>query len=179
MQNPTNTISGTTGVKLFLERDYGYIDNGFSPGEKIMIRIIAAGKMKDRRLADLLADFLRRIGSMAPCEMVEVRDSSPAREAREMVSKLGSPSGHGQVIALDEHGEEITSHDLAELLGRHGNLAFLVGGADGLGEAARRRADRTLRLSAMTLTHEMARLLLVEQVYRGLSILRNRPYHRG
>jgi hypothetical protein len=93
MQNPTNTISGTTGVKLFLERDYGYIDNGFSPGEKIMIRIIATGKMKDRRLADLLADFLRRIGSMAPCEIVEVRDSSPAREAQETwPSSSGAPT---------------------------------------------------------------------------------------
>lgn len=143
-----------------------------------MIRIIAVGKMKDRRLADLVSEYWRRSTGMAPCELVEVRDSNPEREAKAMVQKLGSPAGSGLVIALDEHGDETTSRGLAELLGGHGSVAFLVGGADGLGSAARQRADRTLRLSRLTLTHEMARLLLVEQIYRGLTILRGKPYHR-
>ena len=83
------------------------------------------------------------------------------------------------MVALDEHGDAVTSVALSKLLGAHGDVAFLIGGADGLGPAARERADRTLRLSSMTLTHEMARLLLVEQVYRGLTILRGMPYHRA
>ncbi len=58
-------------------------------------------------------------------------------------------------------------------------LVFLVGGADGLTDPVRRRADRVLRLSRMTFTHEWARVLLLEQIYRGLSILRGMPYHRG
>jgi 23S rRNA (pseudouridine1915-N3)-methyltransferase len=143
-----------------------------------MIRVIAVGKMKDRRLAELTADYARRIVRLAPFETVEVRDSDPDREAVALMGKLGSPAGNELVIALDEHGPATTSADLARLLGRQGSVAFLVGGADGLGEAARRRADRLLRLSRLTLTHEMARLLLVEQIYRGLSILRNQPYHR-
>jgi 23S rRNA (pseudouridine1915-N3)-methyltransferase len=95
-----------------------------------------------------------------------------------MVGKLGSPAGTGQVIALDECGDRIASRDLARLLGRYGQITFLVGGADGLGSEARKCANRILRLSSLTLTHEMARLLLAEQIYRGLTILRNRPYHR-
>ena len=86
--------------------------------------------------------------------------------------------GFPGALALDERGEEVTSRQLADLLGRYGKIAFLVGGADGLGPAARERAARTVRLSALTLTHEMARVLLLEQIYRGLCILRNRPYHR-
>jgi len=143
-----------------------------------MIRIVAVGKMKDRRLAALLADYLQRIRALAPVEVVELKDQDPEKEGRAMVAKLGSARGRGHVVALDERGEDVTSRDLARLLGEHGGLFFLVGGADGLGSAARERADRTLRLSSLTLTHEMARTLLAEQVYRGLSILRGKPYHR-
>ena len=143
-----------------------------------MIRIVAVGKMKDRRLAALLEDYLQRIRALAPVEVVELKDQDPEKEARAMVAKLGSARGRGHVVALDERGEDVTSRDLARLLGEHGGLSFLVGGADGLGSAARERADRTLRLSSLTLTHEMARTLLAEQVYRGLSILRGKPYHR-
>jgi len=143
-----------------------------------MIRIVAVGKIRDRRLADLVRDFGRRISAMAPFEVVEVRDTTPEKEAAAMVGQLGSPAGSGLVVALDEGGQEISSQGLARLLAGHGQVAFLLGGPDGLGAAARQRADRTLRLSTLTLTHEMARLLLVEQIYRGLAILRNHPYHR-
>ena len=144
-----------------------------------MIRLVAVGKMKDRQLADLVTEFARRISGLAPFEILEVRDSKPEREARDLLARLESQAGRSFVIALDEKGEEISSRGLAQLLGQHGSLAFLIGGTDGLGQAARQRADRILRLSAMTLTHEMARLLLTEQIYRGLCILRNKPYHRG
>jgi 23S rRNA (pseudouridine1915-N3)-methyltransferase len=143
-----------------------------------MIRVIAVGKLKDRRLAALIAEYARRIRPLAPFTLEEVRDGPPERVARDLLARLGSAGGHSLVIALDERGEAVTSRDLAELLGRHGSLDFLVGGADGLDPAVRARADRTLRLSRLTLTHEMARLLLVEQIYRGLTILRGMPYHR-
>lgn len=143
-----------------------------------MIRIVAVGRMKDKRLAGLLEDYLRRIRPLAPVEVVELRDAGPEKEGRAMVEKLGSARGRTHVVALDERGDDVTSRDLSRILGEHGGIAFLVGGADGLGPAARARADRTLRLSSLTLTHEMARMLLAEQIYRGLSILRGRPYHR-
>ena len=144
-----------------------------------MIRIIAAGRIKDKRLAGLLDDFLKRIRTMTPVEILEIRDSTPDREAKDMVTRLGSPRGQQLVVAMDEHGDDLTSRDFAGLLGGHGGISFMIGGADGLGPDARARADRTVRLSSMTLTHEMARVLLAEQIYRGLSILRGKPYHRG
>lgn len=144
-----------------------------------MIRIIAAGRIKERRLGDLIADYQRRIRALSPFAMVEVRSETPAREAAAMLRQLGSVAGHELVIALQEDGEELTSRDFAALLGGRGAVAFLIGGADGLDDAARARADRRLRLSAMTLTHELARLVLIEQIYRGLTILRGHPYHRG
>jgi 23S rRNA (pseudouridine1915-N3)-methyltransferase len=143
-----------------------------------MIRIVAVGKLKNKSLAALAEDYLKRCGGMVPCEVVTIKDTGPAREGHEMLRKLGSPAGNELVIALDERGEKVTSHQLADLLGRYGKIAFLIGGADGLGPAARQRAARTVRLSALTLTHEMAQVLLLEQIYRGLCILRNRPYHR-
>jgi 23S rRNA (pseudouridine1915-N3)-methyltransferase len=143
-----------------------------------MIRIIAAGKIKDKRLAGLLEDYLKRIRSLAPVEIQEVRDSTPEKEGRDMAARLGSVQGRQLVVAMDEHGEDLTSRELADLLGAHGGVSFLIGGADGLGPEARGRAQRTIRLSSLTLTHEMARVLLAEQIYRGLSILRGKPYHR-
>ena len=144
-----------------------------------MIRIIAVGKVRDKRLVGLVDDYLKRIGGMAPAEVVEVRDATPAKEGRDMVARLGSPQGASLVVALDELGEDLTSREFASLLGGHGGISFLIGGADGLGPEARARAGRTVRLSSMTMTHEMARVLLAEQIYRGLSILRGKPYHRG
>lgn len=144
-----------------------------------MIRVIAVGKMKDKRLAQMAEDFLRRVRPLAPVEVVELKDSQPEKESREMVAQLGSAKGNTLVVAMDEKGDDLTSEQFAQLLGKHGSIALLVGSADGLGTQARQRADRTVRLSSMTWTHEMARVLLLEQIYRGFSILKGRPYHRG
>lgn len=143
-----------------------------------MIRVIAVGKVKDTRIRALVDDFRQRAGAMAKVEVVEVRDSDPVKEGRDLVARLGSAQGQEHVVALDETGEHFTSRDLSKLLGRHGGLSFIVGGADGLDPAVRQRADRTLCLGRLTLTHEMARLVLMEQIYRGLTILRGKPYHR-
>lgn len=144
-----------------------------------MIRILAPGKVRDRRLADLCRDYERRIAPMAALEIVAIKDAGPDREAQEMTARLGSAQGNALVFAMDERGEELSSEDFARVLGEHGGIAFLIGGADGLGAQARSRADRTLRLSRMTLPHELARVVLLEQIYRGLSILKGKPYHRG
>lgn len=144
-----------------------------------MLKIIAVGKMKDKRLAALLQDYLKRLQPMAKLEVQEIKDSNPEKEAKEMVARLGSPGGNTVVVAMDEHGEDLTSQQMANLLGKSGSISFLIGGADGLGKEPRQRSNRTIRLSSMTFTHEMARVLLAEQIYRGFSILNGKPYHRG
>jgi 23S rRNA (pseudouridine1915-N3)-methyltransferase len=144
-----------------------------------MIRLFTVGKMKDRRLAELVAEYARRIRLLVPFEIFQIKDSKPAREAQQIIGRLGSPGGSELVVVLDEKGDELTSQDLAALVGSCGAIAFVIGGPDGLAPPLRDRADRLVRLSALTLTHEMARLLLCEQVYRALTILRNMPYHRA
>ncbi len=144
-----------------------------------MIRLIAVGRVKDPHLSHLTSEYLRRLRPLAPCEVVELKDQDPEREGREMVRRLGGEASATYVVAMDEHGDDVTSADMARLLGAHGSVAFLVGGADGLGAAVRERADRVMRLSSLTLTHEWARALLVEQIYRGVTIMRGMPYHRA
>ncbi len=143
-----------------------------------MIRIIAVGKLKDRRLADLCDDYRRRLRHYARLEVTELRDQGPEREGRQILDLLGGTRGHEYVAAMDETGRDLTSRELSGVLGKHGSMAFLVGGADGLTDEVRRRADLVLGLSHLTFTHEMARMLLLEQIYRGYSILRGLPYHR-
>ncbi len=143
-----------------------------------MIRVIAIGRVKDPAIATAVAEYARRVRGLAPLEIVELRDEGPEREAEAMQRRLGSRAGHGLVVALDERGDQLTSRQFAGLLGGHGAIDFLLGGPDGLGAAARARAGRAVGLSAMTLPHELARLVLLEQIYRGLTILRGHPYHR-
>lgn len=144
-----------------------------------MIRVLAVGRLKDARLGDLVAEFVKRCRAWVDVEIHEIRDQDPDREAKAMLSALGGPGGHELVVALDERGEAVTSRGMAALLAAHGSTTFLIGGPDGLGAAARARADRTLSLSPLTFTHETARFLLLEQIYRGLAINRGHPYHRG
>jgi len=88
----------------------------------------------------------------------------------------------GRVIALDEHGEHMTTAQLSQRLSiwqQHGgDVTFVIGGADGLDAEFKQNADSLLRLSSMTLPHGLVRVILAEQLYRAWSILRNHPYHR-
>lgn len=143
-----------------------------------MIRILAVGRLKDARLAGLANEFAQRIRPWSDLEIVELKDQGPEREGAAMLARLGPASGHGLTVAMDERGDAVSSRDLAALLGAHGSLTFLIGGPDGLSPALRERADRLLSLSPLTFTHETARFLLLEQIYRGLAILRGHPYHR-
>ncbi len=143
-----------------------------------MLRIFAVGKMKDRRLDGLLGDFLKRCRPLTRLEVIEVKDSSREKEDRELAARLAATPGTGLIVAMDERGQDLTSEQFAGWLEQEASISFVIGGADGLGPEIRAASQRQMRLSSMTLTHEMARVLLAEQIYRGLSILRGLPYHR-
>ena len=91
------------------------------------------------------------------------------------------PKG-GRVIALDEHGAQMTTVQLSQQLSiwqqQGGDVSFVIGGADGLDAEFKKNADMLVRLSSMTLPHGLVRVILAEQLYRAWSILRNHPYHR-
>ncbi len=136
--------------------------------------VLAVGKMRDRHLGAACDDYVERARRHLPVEVVEVADDA------ELVRRIPAAS---VVVALEPGGESWDTARFADFLGKqmlHGTraLAFLIGGADGLPRAAVGRASLRLSLSALTLPHRLARVVLCEQVYRALSILRGEPYSR-
>ena len=115
---------------------------------------------------------------MPGLEIIEIRDSTPAKEAEAIRASL-RPDDH--LIALMEEGTPLGSEPFARRLDQLGNqrLAFVIGGADGLTDALKASARWQLSLSPMTFPHELARLLLVEQLFRAQAILQGSPYHRA
>ncbi len=153
------------------------------PGVKISL--IAVGRLKDKHAAALCADYSERVARYTPWELVEVKDArgespdrAPPLEAERLLGKL--PTG-SYVVTLDEHGTQLTSVDFSRWLARRQqdgrDLRFVLGGPWGLGDLVRDRADESLRLSDMTLPHELARVVFLEQLYRAFTILRGSKYH--
>jgi len=152
------------------------------------IRILWEGKTKDLHLRAIQQDLAARIEHFTRLSLEELparRGSSHARKAgltsaeRALLEKLRGATK----VLLDERGREQTSQEFADWLGRETlrgtrELAFLIGGQEGFSSAFRDEADVLLALSRMTLTREWARTLLLEQIYRGFTILRGFPYPR-
>ena len=138
-------------------------------------RILAIGKLRKRWIQDGVELYCKRLPGLS---ITELREGSQLREAEAILTALKS---NETLVALSEDGETLDSVAFAERLRDCGSqrLTFLIGGAAGLSEEIKRTAGWTLSLSAMTFPHDLARLLLVEQIYRAQSILRGGPYHRG
>lgn len=157
------------------------------------IHVIAVGKIKERFLQDGIAEYEKRLRPYAKLQITELSEEkrsaaasagseSAAREKEGQRILAGIPEG-SLVVALDIKGQNWTSEDLAnglrvwELAGRN-QVTFIIGGDLGLSQAVLEQSDLRLSLSKMTFTHPMARLLLLEQIYRGFRILRGEPYHK-
>jgi len=152
------------------------------------ITIVAVGKLKEPYWRDAAAEYLKRLGSYATVRVVEVADRDLARgeeqaraaEAEDLLRSL--PAG-AHVVALDSAGRSVTSEAFADWIGSCGldgrsHLTFVIGGSAGLAPEVLGRADDRISLGAITLPHQLARVVLLEQVYRGFRILRGEPYHR-
>ena len=150
--------------------------------------VAAVGKPRDRHLAAAIDEYETRAGRYWPLVVAEVREASgrgvsPAetrrREGERLLERL--PDG-AMLFACDERGERLASSDFATLLvgarDAARDIAFLIGGAYGLDDAVRRAAGRSLQLAPWTLPHELARLVLAEQLYRAGTIARGEPYHK-
>lgn len=139
-----------------------------------MIRVVCVGALKSPWAREGCAEFLQRIQRFGRCEVIEVADRGPSAEA----PQLRAAASSGPLWACDPGGEALDTEAFAGLLGSHGGPNFLVGGPDGLDRELVASADRRLSLAPFTLPHELARLVLLEQVYRGLSLRAGHPYHR-
>ena len=151
------------------------------------VRVLCVGKLKIPFCKDACSHYLTRIGHHRQIVCSEVRDGAsslpPAqRKAEEGQRILGALAPNEILLVLDERGENLTSPQLAQLLQKMDTSAggipcFVVGGAYGLDARVLEKARRCICLSPMTFPHELARVVLLEQLYRADCILRKTPYH--
>jgi 23S rRNA (pseudouridine1915-N3)-methyltransferase len=134
----------------------------------LKVHLLYIGKPRSREANVLAQEYAQRVGRFCRFEMRQIRDEAAAAAYNRALR-----------VVLDPSGEQITSQALAALLEKAGrDVVFFVGGADGFSETFRAGADRLLSLSKMTLPHELARVVLAEQLYRAFTILSNHPYPR-
>jgi 23S rRNA (pseudouridine1915-N3)-methyltransferase len=159
----------------------------------LKLSLLWVGRTRDRNISAAIRGYVDRIERYVPVDVLEVKEETAAdrhaeaealqREGRRLREKIPR---HQEVVLLDAAGRELSSEEFARFLERKINssssslkgLTFVVGGHLGVDDGVREVADHTISLSRMTLTHEMARLVAVEQIYRGLSIIHGAQYHR-
>jgi len=151
------------------------------------LRVVWIGKTRSRELSSLVHDFLERLRRFVPADIAELRDPRAGDDKRQLELEeerlLDALDSDDRVVALDVDGQSWTSAQLAQFIGTHlrndpRRLTFVIGGYGGIGEKIKARAERRWSLSPLTFTHEMTRVLVVEQLYRALCILNNHPYSK-
>ena len=142
------------------------------------IRIAWIGKTKEPAIASLTEEYLKRISRYASVEGVTLRDEA------DLLAKVAKGTARHTLVLMDSHGKEFSSEQFAKFLGDYQDrnplpLVFAIGGADGFSAEALSVAQSVVSLGRMTLAHELARVVLLEQVYRAFTILKGHPYHSG
>ncbi|MDI9477749.1 MAG: 23S rRNA (pseudouridine(1915)-N(3))-methyltransferase RlmH [Bacillota bacterium] len=156
------------------------------------INIISVGRLKERYLQEGIDEFIKRLRPYSRINMIELADeripANPSLKEQEAIKNkegervLSSLGERTYVIALDIKGKPMSSEGLARSIqdlqiSGYSSISFVIGGALGLSTEVLKRADFRLSLSHMTFTHQMVRLILLEQVYRAFRIIRGEPYH--
>jgi 23S rRNA (pseudouridine1915-N3)-methyltransferase len=151
----------------------------------VKIKVAWIGKTKEPAIETLTGEYLKRISRYARVAGVVLQDEAAVLSlaSGERQQKRSQNKERYKLVLLDSRGKQFSSEELAEFLEREqGNatpLLFAIGGSDGFSEEARRHAALILSLGKMTLPHELARVILAEQLYRAFTILKNHPYHLG
>lgn len=141
------------------------------------ITLLCVGTMKDRSLATLSEMYLKRLTHDIRLTVREIRDRRSREESSRLLATLEKLNGY--TFACSEEGNCTTSEKFARRLAAiNRNMVFIIGGPTGLSKEVKYASDDLFSLSPMTFTHEMARVLLLEQIYRACSILHNRSYHK-
>jgi 23S rRNA (pseudouridine1915-N3)-methyltransferase len=148
----------------------------------VKIKIAWIGKTKESAIQALTDEYLKRISRFAEIEGVSLRDESALLD---LCGRSAKPKGaKSTLVLMDSRGKEYSSEEFAKFFGDYHDsnplpLVLAIGGADGFTSATKSVAQHTISLGKMTLPHELARVVLLEQVYRAFTILRGHPYHSG
>lgn len=156
------------------------------------IKLYCIGKIKEQYLKDGINEYVKRISPYSNVEIVEVADSKVKDNPNSAdISKAKNEEGervlkllkNDYLIGLDMNKPEFTSEEFASFLDRKmveggSNISFVIGGSYGLSDALKARCNTSISLSKLTFLHQMTRLILLEQIYRGFKILNNETYHK-
>ena len=150
--------------------------------------ILAVGHKLPEWVAKGCAEYIKRMPRELPLAVTEIKPEPRGSKTREQLlaaekNRLQAAlPGYARIVVLDERGTDLTTLKLAQRLEdwmrEGGDTAFIIGGADGIDEELKQRAHDSIRLSSLTLPHAMARLILCEQLYRAISVVKNHPSHR-
>jgi 23S rRNA (pseudouridine1915-N3)-methyltransferase len=140
----------------------------------VKAKIIAVGKVKKKWINQGVNEYLKRLPRV---EIQEIKDLGKEKEAEKILCMLKQ---YDNLIVLSEDGEMFDSIQFAQLLNQEmaQDVVFAIGGPDGVSETLKNSASKVLSLSKLTFPHELARLILVEQIYRAQTIINNQSYHR-
>ena len=157
------------------------------------ITLVTVGKIKEKFFEDAIAEYSKRLSRYCKLEIIQVADEKTPDKASELVETqikdkegeriLANIRDDAYVIALAIEGKMLDSEELAEKIGQLGvggvsQIVFVIGGSLGLSRNVMKRADYALSFSRMTFPHQLMRVILLEQIYRGYRILNNQPYHK-
>ncbi|MBY0758916.1 23S rRNA (pseudouridine(1915)-N(3))-methyltransferase RlmH [Sellimonas caecigallum] len=157
------------------------------------ITVITVGKIKEKYLKDAIAEYQKRLGRYCKLEIVEVADEkTPDNAGETLENQIRRKEGEriakylkddAYIIALAIDGKMLSSEEFADQIQRLGvggtsHIQFVIGGSIGLDEEILKRADYRLSFSKMTFPHQLMRVILLEQIYRGYRIIANEPYHK-
>ena len=143
-----------------------------------LFKVIVIGKLKDRFLQARCDEYAKWLGAYAKVEIKELPDSTIEKEGVAIIKELEKEHG-SYIVVLSEEGRQFSSEEFATQLGKlDRKVVFVIGGPDGLTPAVKAKANLLWSLSKLTFTHELARLLLFEQLFRAENILNGGHYHR-
>ena len=140
------------------------------------ITIIAVGKLKEKLYKERIIEYLKWINKDASIELIFIKDDTNDKINKKLLSHIKK---HQHIICMSEEGDEFSSLQFSKfIIKTNQNFLFLIGGPNGHQKIIKQKATTILSLSKMTFPHEMSLLILVEQIYRALSIIKGRNYHR-
>lgn len=157
------------------------------------ITVLTVGKIKEKYLRDAIAEYTKRLGRYCKLEIIEVADEktpdNASENAEEMIRQkeaerlLKYIREDAYLITLEIGGKQLTSEEFSEKIEKLGiqgtsHIIFVIGGSIGIGKAVLEKSDYALSFSKMTFPHQLMRVILLEQIYRGFKIIAGEPYHK-
>ena len=149
----------------------------------INVRIIAVGKLKEKFYTDAANEYIKRLAGYCKLEVIELPEDKQQSLEKEMTAIEAKIPGGAKLIAMCIEGKEMDSESLSDLIsdsavGGVSKICFVIGGSIGMHERLKRRADVKLSMSRMTFPHNLARVMLLEQIYRAYKIAEGGKYHK-